>query len=607
MGDTPLDARIRIRAPLRCDGIGRLDCAEDAESGGRLAVRWLPLDANGDAAAKACERLPEHPMLPRIRQTGHVGSSAFVAMEFPDGALLSTLTGERLEADRVIRLGAQLSSALATVHSQGVVHGEISADSVLLVAPDAAYLWDMPLVIANRMTDRRGENRLMQNLVKTAPFLAPERARGEGASQASDVYALGAVLCASAGAPLPSAATTLAIVHEVATGRFVPRVPKLLPEPYCSMLARMLSADPADRPTAAEVADTFGEEPTPAAFPTVPEMAVVKLPPELLARANALLEAPAEAADEVVEEAAGEAVDEAAEAAAPEAQPGVALAAADEAPVPVGDESPDEEAPAVLEEAPAVLDEAPAVVEVLEAAPVAEVVDARAPTPVDLEAIGADAAEVTGASKSVAAEAAPTAEKPAEAVVEAPAAPTSSDWVQMTDNVAVAGELARAGAETLPDEAERRSRQRVVMLAGGLGGAIIALLAMVVVLLVTGGTASAEPTTTPEAEAPVAAAAPAVASPFTEEVELIPLPAPRPQSARSRRAAPAAKPEAVEAKPEAVESNPAAVESKPAATEAKAEAVEAPPAPAEAVAPEASAPGFAFDAAPGVESKGPRP
>ena len=50
-----LDPKIKIRAPLRCDGIGRLDCAEDTESGSRLAVRWLPLEANGDAAAKACE------------------------------------------------------------------------------------------------------------------------------------------------------------------------------------------------------------------------------------------------------------------------------------------------------------------------------------------------------------------------------------------------------------------------------------------------------------------------------------------------------------------------------------------------------------------------
>ncbi|MCC6337167.1 MAG: protein kinase [Myxococcales bacterium] len=287
-----LDPRIRIRAPLRCDGIGRLDCAEDAESGGRMAVRWLPLDANGDAAVKACAKLPEHPRLPRIRQTGQVGSSAFVAMDFPEGALLSTRVGERLEVDEVIRLGSQLACALATVHAQGVVHGEMSCDSVLLVAPDHAYLWDMPLVIANRLTDRRGENRLMQNLVKTAPFLAPERARGEGASQASDVYALGAVLCVAAGAPLPVASTTLGVVNQVATGAWTPRVPMVLPEPYRSTLALMVSEDPSARPPADEVAAIFAELPPAASLPTVPEFPVVKLPPELLAAADALLRRP---------------------------------------------------------------------------------------------------------------------------------------------------------------------------------------------------------------------------------------------------------------------------------------------------------------------------
>src|SRR4051794_3622356 len=154
MKSEELNPHIRIRSPLRCDGIGRLDCAEDTESGARLAVRWLPLDANGDAAVRACARLPEHPTLPRVRQTGHVGDKAFLAMEFPDGKLLSTLSGEPVAPEALVEVGAQLADALATVHSQGVVHGELSAESVLL-AKGKAYLWDMPLVIANRLTDRR--------------------------------------------------------------------------------------------------------------------------------------------------------------------------------------------------------------------------------------------------------------------------------------------------------------------------------------------------------------------------------------------------------------------------------------------------------------------
>jgi hypothetical protein len=277
-----LDPRIRIRAPLRCDGIGRLDCAEDAQSGARLAVRWLPLEANGDAAVKACARLPAHPTLPRIHQTGQVGGSAFVALDFPEGKLLAALEGDRLDTELVLRIAGQLADALATVHAQGVVHGELSADSVLL-ADGRAYLWDMPLVIANRLTDRRGEHRLMQNLVKTAAYLAPERARGEGASQAADVFSLAAVLCAAAGALTPSAPSTLALVHQVSTGAWQWEPPAHLPQEWREMLTRMLSADPAARPTASEVALTFTEAPASTAMPTVPEFPAVVLPDGLVA------------------------------------------------------------------------------------------------------------------------------------------------------------------------------------------------------------------------------------------------------------------------------------------------------------------------------------
>jgi hypothetical protein len=150
---------------------------------------------------------------------------------------------------------------------------------VLLVsAPsEKAFLWDMPLVIANRLTDRRGEERLMTQLVKTAPYLAPERARGAKATAEADVYALGAIICVAGGAPLPVAETTLAVVHAVVNGTWQPKVPKSIPEPLRSMLERMIARAPGERPTAREVADLF--MPPVAARPTLREMAAVVLPP----------------------------------------------------------------------------------------------------------------------------------------------------------------------------------------------------------------------------------------------------------------------------------------------------------------------------------------
>lgn len=499
-----LDPRIRIRAPLRCDGIGRLDCAEDTVSGERLAVRWLPLDANGDAAVKACEKLPSHHALPRILQTGQVGTSAFVALDFPDGEMLSARGEERLDNELLLKLAAQLSDALATVHAQGVVHGEMSRDSVLMVPGGKASLWDMPLVIANRLSDRRGENRLMQNLVKTAPYLSPERARGEGASQAGDVYALGVILCVSAGAPVPSAPTTLGVVHLVAAGQWVPRVPPSVPERWAKMLERMISVDPSARPSSAEVAQAFAHVPTQNALPTVPELQAVRLPPEILAAADALMKQQLDAMRAPTREV-------------PLAQVEAAVLAMKPAELPVAvDPMPQLalEAPAPQ---PARVVQANTLDEVSEPAP--DVV--RIPTQ-EIEAVRLEAAA-----------AAPAAATPVE-VKPAPAAPAPS--VALNDSLSVSPELLADGAMTLSAaevEAIHANNRRVWMVFGGVMGAALALVGVVVMLATRTPEAVAVPAKPAAKVAPVkrAAVAPVVLdelTPLTKIAKPAPKPAARP-------------------------------------------------------------------------------
>jgi hypothetical protein len=472
-----LDPKIKIRAPLRCDGIGRLDCAEDVESGTRLAVRWLPLEANGDAAVKACEKLPAHPTLPRIHQTGAVGTSAFVAMDFPEGQVLGAMVGDRLDIDVVIRIGAQLSDALATIHEQGVVHGELSSESVLLVPPDRAYLWDMPLVIANRMTDRRGENRLMQNLPRTAAYLAPERAKGSGASAEGDVYSLGAVLCVVAGAPLPNASTTLGVVHQVATGEWTPRVPNTIPDPWRSMLTRMVSVDPSQRPTAREVSQVFAKAPQPAMLPTVPEMPVVRLPPELMAAAEALARKPVVTV-ETTEPGAAAAADAAVVA---EVKPSETVVVA--AHVPQAKVELPLEAAAIVAGSSTPTSEIP----VPEALPVrttsGEVPEVAASEVVKLPTIEMPAVQmlslvnqtqVAQASSSVTDVMVPPAPR---------LTPMSTSAVKLADNILVSPELVQAGAVTLTAEqlAELSKPAKWVYVVGGaMAAAIIVLMAVAV-------------------------------------------------------------------------------------------------------------------------------
>lgn len=532
-----LDPRIRIRAPLRCDGIGRLDCAEDTVSGDRLAVRWLPLEANGDAAVKACEQLPAHHALPRILQTGQVGTSAFVALDFPQGELLSARGEERLDHETWLKLASNLCDALATVHAQGVVHGEMSRDSVLVADDGTASLWDMPLVIANRLSDRRGENRLMQNLVKTAPYLAPERARGEGATQAGDVYALGAILCISGGAPLPPAGTTLGSVHLVAAGEWRPRVPSALPEHLAQLLARMVAFEASQRPTAAEAAKAFGAAPAANTLPTVPELQAVRLPPEILAAADALMKQQVEAMRAPTREmplAQVQAVleQERPQAAAP-AEPTPALPLATDALPELSLASPLTVQAHTLD---AVSEPEPEVV--------------RIPT---LEMRAVDA-EVQAALL------APAPEVKAEAPVQA--------TVPLNDAIAVAPDLLAAGAVALSaDEvaAIRTDTRRLAVLLAVLGGSVLALLTVAIVVAVrTPDAPRAAPASKPAA-VEVKPLKPA-AAPLEE---LTPLPRLAPKPAAPRAAAPRA--EAAPA-PAAPEPSPAAVAEPAPAAPATAEA-----------------------------------
>ncbi|MDP2270134.1 MAG: protein kinase [Archangium sp.] len=512
-----LDPRIRIRAALRCDGIGRLDCAEDTVSGDRLAVRWLPLEANGDAAVKACEKLPTHHALPRILQTGQVGASAFVALDFPDGEMLSARGEERLDNELLLKLAAQLSDALATVHAQGVVHGEMSRDSVLMVEGGKASLWDMPLVIANRLSDRRGENRLMQNLPKTAPYLSPERARGEGASQAGDVYALGAILCVSAGAPLPTAPTTLGVVNLISSGQWVPRVPASLPERWATMLSRMVSVDPAARPSSLEVALAFAHVPGQNSLPTVPELQAVKLPPEIIAAADALMKQQLEAMRAPTREM-------------PLAQVEAQLAIAVPAPLPVASDPMPSLELKPAEPVAALSVQANTLDEVNEPAP--DVV--RIPT-LEIEAVRAEMLA-----------AAPVVETP----VVAPS-------VVMNDSLSVSADLLADGATTLSAEEVatiQANNRKVWMVFGGVVGAAIALIGVVVML----ATQAPEPQTA----APMAAVVqPKVAAPVAPRVleELTPLIKLPVKAAVKNVARPARA--AVEAEP--VAETPAVVETAP--------------------------------------------
>ena len=254
MSSGSLDGRFTMKGPLRCAGVGSLMCAEDRD-GARTAIRLIPQIAQGKEAVAAALKLPVHPVLPRALGSGALEDSSWVAIDFPEGELLT----HRIPLDTagLLTMGSMIAGALTALHQNGIVHGELSTESVLTVpAPggDRYVLFDAPLVVMNRLSDRRGEERLLVQLIHLVPFLSPERARGMEASMASDIWALGMILSIASGAEGIPGRSTLEKIAAMVTNKWRPAVSQSLPISLRLLLTRMLAPDPKDRPSSLDIA-----------------------------------------------------------------------------------------------------------------------------------------------------------------------------------------------------------------------------------------------------------------------------------------------------------------------------------------------------------------
>ncbi len=184
-------------------GMGRVFEARHLQLGKKFALKIInrSLATNRESLAKFNEEAKlaseiTHPNIVSVVDYGddpHVGP--YMVMALLEGETL-TNTGGKLSIRRVCDILAQVASALDTIHRRGIIHGDIKADNIMLVEEPAgegrrrrqvATLMDFGL--AHRMTSSPGARQA--SFAGTPHYVAPERAAGEAATVATDLYALG--------------------------------------------------------------------------------------------------------------------------------------------------------------------------------------------------------------------------------------------------------------------------------------------------------------------------------------------------------------------------------------------------------------------------------
>jgi serine/threonine protein kinase len=172
-------------------------------------------------------------------------------LEFaPRGSLAdeAVRNGGCLDEPDIRRYAADLARALAYLHGESIVHGDVKAANAVVGDDGRAKLADFGCA-RTAGCDRP--------IAGTPAFMAPEVARGEEQEPAADVWSLACTVIemATGAAPWSDTNDVYAAVHKIAYTDAVPELPARLSSEAKDFLRMCLERNPRHRPTAVQLLD----------------------------------------------------------------------------------------------------------------------------------------------------------------------------------------------------------------------------------------------------------------------------------------------------------------------------------------------------------------
>ncbi len=155
-----------------------------------------------------------HPNIVQVYDTGVDDGRHYIVMEYVEGRSGAQLLQRQgpLGPETTAEIGAQACAGLDYAHRRGIIHRDVKPGNLMVVGGPVGG-GEMTMKLTDFGIARAIEQtRITQvgSVVGTAAYLSPEQVRGEEATPATDVYALGVVLYQFLTGRLPYEGSSLA-------------------------------------------------------------------------------------------------------------------------------------------------------------------------------------------------------------------------------------------------------------------------------------------------------------------------------------------------------------------------------------------------------------
>ncbi|HEY9695201.1 MAG TPA: protein kinase [Oculatellaceae cyanobacterium] len=257
---TILQNRYRVTKLLGIGGFGRTYLAEEQDRFNEICVikEFNPTDIGTEVLEKSKELFHreaavlykiQHPQIPKFRAAFEQGKRLFLVQDFVDGRTYAALLEERLEQGKTfseveaIEFLQQILPVLEYVHTQGIIHRDISLDNIILRDRDRLpILIDFGVVKAGLAKLPSSQQLTHATTVGKLGYAPNEQLQTGQVSPNSDLYALAVSVVVMMTGRKPEKL----LDESTMTWRWHQWLPSITPW-FAKVLNRMLSLRPNNR------------------------------------------------------------------------------------------------------------------------------------------------------------------------------------------------------------------------------------------------------------------------------------------------------------------------------------------------------------------------